>query len=312
MSVLLVTPCTNRKLGLARVSSLSPSLLQVGPQEYVTDQWLSLVQASSYCCSADNLYGGRGFKEALSTVETNRYWLWIISAGLGLINAQTVVPAYNLTVTPDNTHSIQSRISGRPFCARSWWSNLNTRLRGGRDLAALVRSSPHSTVVITLSVAYANLVSSDLMQLAAHELNQIRIVGPTSVESLPEPLRPCWMPYDTRFDGPDSPLPGTRADYPQRVARHFVTMIERGGSEASLVDHRAGVSAFMQELAPPVRVERVRMDDDSIRSVIREHWEDANGSSTRMLRILRDNKGIRCEQGRFARIFRDLKQGIAT
>jgi hypothetical protein len=309
MSVLLVTPCTNRKLGRARTTALSPSLLRTGPQECVTTQWLSLVQAASDNSSADNLYGGRGFKEALATVAPHRDRLWIISAGLGLIHAQAPAPAYNLTVTPGHAHSVQSRISGKPFCARSWWADLNARLREGFDLATFVRSFPRSTVVVTLSAAYTTLVSSDLLQLAAHELSQVRIVGPASVQSLPEPLHPYWMPYDVRFDGPDSPLPGTRADYPQRVARHFVAMIERGGSEAGLADHRAAVTAFLRELTPPLRLERVRMDDDSIRAAILEHWSDARGSSARMLRILRDEKGISCEQGRFAKLFRALKQG---
>lgn len=308
MPALLVTPCTNRKLGSARNPALHAGQLETGSQEEVSAQWVSLVQESPSTATASNLYGGRGFKEALAATNDDHARLWIISAGLGLVQAQTPCPTYNLTITPGSSDSVQRRVSRGTFRAGNWWAELNKGLRGDFGLASLVRAHPESTVVITLSAAYADLVLDDLLRLDAIECQRIRIVGPRSPARLNGPLRDAWMPYDTRFDGPDSPLPGTGADYPQRVARHFVSLIEHGGTIADARAHANAVLDALRDFAPPSLPDRTRADDETLCAVIRKRWDDANGSGARMLRIIRDEEGLRCEQGRFASLFRRLKE----
>lgn len=308
MSVLLVTPCTQRKPGAVRHPVLRASELPRGTQMSVAEAWIARVQLACTCIQASELYGGRGFTEALATVAPDSGALWIVSAGLGLLDARTQAPAYDLTVTPGAANSVQARIGNGNFCARLWWATLNARLRGGQSLAVLVQSHPRATVVVTLSAAYAALVADDLAALPMSALARVRIVGPATDSVLPPPLRPCWMPYDTRFDGPDGPLPGTRADFAQRAARHFVGMIGHNDSTAPAAEHRAAVLAVLRDWRHAHVPDRRRLDDAGIRTLILHRWEAAGGSSSRMLRLLRDEERIRCEQGRFAALFRAIKQ----
>lgn len=310
MSILLVTPCTQRKPGAARHPVLRASDLPCGTQSSVAEAWVARVQLAGTCAPASALYGGRGFNEALATVAPDSGALWIVSAGLGLLDARTQVPAYDLTVTPGGTHSVQAHISDGRFCARQWWAMLNACLRKGWNLAALVQEHAQATVVVTLSAAYAALVADDLAALPGSVLARVRIVGPASDSVLPPPLRPCWMPYDVRFDGPDGPLPGTRADFAQRAARHFVGMIGRGGSTASAAEHQVAVLDMLRDWRHARVPDRRRLDDAGIRAFILRRWEAAGGSSSRMLRLLRDEERICCEQGRFAALFRTIKQKL--
>ena len=307
MSVLLVTPCTNRKLGSARHNALGAQQLAAGTQHQLCKQWVGLIKAAVPVATADQLYGGRGFKEALSTVGLQRDRLWIISAGLGLIAATHAVPAYNLTVVPGSEQCIQGRLIGETFDPARWWETLNVQLNRGFGLASLVRAHPRSTVVVTLSSAYADLVAADLLQLSPDERQRIRVVGLVTADALPETLRPNWMPYDLRFDGPNSPLRGTRADFAQRAARHFVEVICAEGSRADAGAHAKAVQMALRDLVPPTIPERISADDSYIQSIILRRWDDAGGRSSQMLRILRDDEGVRCEQGRFARLFRSVK-----
>src|SRR5436190_130322 len=59
--------------------------------------------------------------------------------------------------------------------------------------------------------------------------------------------------------------------------------------------------------AAPARVARARHDDESLRALLHQHWEAAGGSSSRLLRLFRDQLHIACEQGRFATLAREVR-----
>jgi hypothetical protein len=308
---ILVTTCTNRKLASAKQAHINPSKIDQGGQEAITASWLKMVMAAPTFAPAHRVYGGRGFKEALGTVKKNVDKFWIISAGLGLVNATTEIPFYDLTVVNGSKNSIQSRLDQGVFNLPKWWSSLNLCLRGGVGLAQLIRSNPATLIVITLTGTYASLVADDLAQLSSAELQHVRIIGPMTAALLPPVLHPFWMPYDARFDGFGSPIPGTRSDYSQRVSRHFLDLIEKDALGESAEVHRAFVLRSLAHLSPAKTPSRTRLDDAGITEIIMRHWNAAAGSSTRMLRILRDDEKISCEQSRFARLFRSIKEEIA-
>ena len=115
------------------------------------------------------------------------------------------------------------------------------------------------------------------------------------------------MPYDDRLDGADSPIRGTRGDFAARALRHFATYIVEGGDDRAVDVHARAVSAAINEWQLVGRFDRVRHDDDALRQFIAVHWHAANGSSSKVLRIFRDDLGIACEQGRFAGLVRQVR-----
>ena len=106
MRHLLLTSCTRRKR--VRVEpALSAAALSRGPINSVAADWADRIQSALALVPATKLYAGRGFVEARAAGFSPRAPLFIISAGLGLIEGQTRVPAYSLTLArKDPTRSL--------------------------------------------------------------------------------------------------------------------------------------------------------------------------------------------------------------
>ena len=302
---LTITTCTSRKR-LPAHPLLSASLLTPGTQQEVSTQWRKAVVRATQTPTgtmARDVYCGRSFKEAVAASESNGR-LWIISAGLGLVSASDQIPSYSLTVVPGAKDSIRGCVHS--FNARAWWKDLTDLPTSKGSISIAVRESTAATIVLAISLSYYRLVEADLLDLADRDLERIRIVGiaPTRVASK---LESMVMPYDGRLNGPDSPIPGTRSDFPQRCARHFVGILKESAT-VSADRHAQDLAASLKEMREPLKHHRRRLSDDEIRDTINTHWDTVNGQSTKMLRYLRDELGLACEQNRFAELFRQVKR----
>ena len=129
------------------------------------------------------------------------------------------------------------------------------------------------------------------------------------MQFVPEHLADCVMPYDDRLESVRN-YAGTRSDFAQRALRHFVEAL--GAASLPLDEARATVSAALA--SRPQRLQSVgkRMSDDEIRRVLTEQWSQHGGSCTRLLRYLRDEARISCEQKRFSRIWNALAAELRT
>ena len=117
------------------------------------------------------------------------------------------------------------------------------------------------------------------------------------------------MPYDERLES----LPGftgTRADFPQRAMRHFVSQLI-GHQLAAKAAFHAVEQALSVCIAPTVPTRR-RLTDDEICVLIRKGWTKCGGSGARLLRYLRDDELVACEQGRFAILRRQVAEQMGT
>jgi hypothetical protein len=170
-------------------------------------------------------------------------------------------------------------------------------------LADLVRQNEAVIMVLALPEAYACMVAADLLTLPDSDLCRLRLIGPRNASRLPEKLRGVLMPYDDRFDGMDSVNSGTRSDFAQRAGRHFVEEILLADYERSPKDHALAVAGILEKMARPVTVRRRSLSDQEIVVLIEQHWGSACGKSSRMLRVLRDDLLVACEQKRFQRLF---------
>jgi hypothetical protein len=159
-------------------------------------------------------------------------------------------------------------------------------------------------MVISLPVSYRDLVHEDLLSAGNAALRKVRLVGPLDLECVAPRLGPLVMPYDDRLNGPDSPLDGTRSDFPQRAARHFLEDACADGLADDPEEDAARVRASLRDLTWPEQANRRQLGDDEIVKVILSSWGRASGQSTKMLRLLRDEERIACEQGRFVQLFK--------
>jgi hypothetical protein len=152
------------------------------------------------------------------------------------------------------------------------------------------------------------LVAEDLITAPSSRLSKVRILGPRSPDALPRSLRECLMPYDDRFDGPDGTVRGTRSDFPQRVTQHFVEQILSKSRLQSRSKHAEKVRNYLETMRLPISLARQKITDEEVVEIIKKHWDDVSGSSSRMLRLFRDDLMIACEQKRFSILFNQVRR----
>lgn len=111
------------------------------------------------------------------------------------------------------------------------------------------------------------------------------------------------LPYDERLEG----LPnyaGTRTDFPQRALLHFVQELD--GHRRDFGTAHASVLFEMSKLKKPELPVRVKKSDEEIMALLAKNWDKYDGASGRLLRFLRDEKKVACEQSRFRRLWLHL------
>ncbi len=304
---LILTSCTNRKRYQPE-PHLDTLNLPRGTLEETASNWISRRNKADTHYEAGSLYVGRPMKDARNAAQQINTSPYIISAGMGLISILDAIPSYNLTVQSKSQGSIQKKII-EPIRPMDWWRALNTALDRKNPVAGLVKIHKRELTLIACPEVYAQMISDDVLTLNDEDISTIRIFGPRTPDNFPVRFRNLIMPYDERFDGPDSPLPGTRTDYPQRVLLHFVKDILPGSSSRDdITVHRDSIEKRMETMRRPALIRRTPLNDEQIIHLIRNCWETAEGKSSKMLRVLRDREKVACEQGRFANLFKLAKE----
>lgn len=93
----MVTNCTMRKRAQKEPVSL-PRIRSNAPLSEVVDRWVATLSKAQKVATAGDLYLGRAFSEAKTVAQTLTADLYVVSAGLGLVNQATLVPNYNATI----------------------------------------------------------------------------------------------------------------------------------------------------------------------------------------------------------------------
>lgn len=299
---LFVTACTLRKRAKPAPELRARDLVD-GSLEEVSNNWLARITAASPIAPAWRMYCGRGFQEAVLAAQAIGVAPTIVSAGLGMVDGDQLIPSYSLTVTSGSIDDVTVKCQPR-VAPEIWWRTL---VAGRRSLRDRVRSEK-GLIIIALPRSYLSMLREELSSLPASALARLRVISGSDVSGLSEAIASAWMPYDDRFDGADSPNPGTRADFASRAARHFVEEILSGRSKGSTEQHRADVEQALAGRTSVERPVRTRATDEEITTLLRRHWKAAHGQTARLLRVLRDDLGIACEQGRLSRLAQAVRR----
>src|SRR5207248_2963741 len=149
-AALIVTTCSNRKR-IAPLHGLRARDLAVGTPHEVADSWASRLAHAKAAAQAKELYCGRNFAEARNTARDLRAPLYVVSAGLGLVSAEDVIPSYALTVSPGSPDSIHARIS--PGCsAQEWWDLGASRSPFSRNVLSTLLSPKTSEGLVLVAL----------------------------------------------------------------------------------------------------------------------------------------------------------------
>lgn len=305
MSTIFLSNCTGRKT-IPSTGSICADDLEKGSIREVCNSWKKLVRASNPKIPANELYCGRSFQDAKTTVELLNAEHWIISAGLGLIRADTKVPVYDLTLKSKGRSNLKPKINEQGFRATRWWKELNLHKKY-RSIAELVEKNPQSKIIIAISTPYYDMISEDIANIPHSDSSRIRLIGPSLPRSNADSLSTFLLPYDERLDGPRSPIRGTKSDFAQRAALHFATHVWPNSKNRSFAVHSERVIELLKAMGRPKKFVNKKISDEEVEKLILANWDKCQGYSSVMLRILRDKLKIACEQSRFKTIFNRLK-----
>lgn len=300
MRTLIITNCTNRKR-VADVATLCARELSTGSVKQVADRWARKLRTQQTPNMARDTYCGRGFGEALRAAVLLDAKFLVVSAGLGLVDAETFIPRYSATISAGNEDSVLQKLNNGT--AHSWWVALNE----ASPFSTPLNTAEFDIVLIGLPQPYFALVQSALEALPLREQMKLRLFLRTSASSLPASLRAALMPYDGRLDSPLGPLPGTLGDFAQRALRHFAEFVLVGNEGMDTASHASVVETHLHSLGIPDRPTGQKASDEHISELIMANWEKVEGRSTLMLRLLRDTLLVACEQKRFQALFYNVK-----
>ncbi len=299
----VVTGCTTRKRVVGIPVSMRSIDGMMSPARLAT-RWASLVADAPKTTGAGNLYVGRAFFEAKTVARSLSADLYIVSAGLGLVSEADMVPNYDLTVG-SSPGSLQTALASTESTAATWWNALTPLFGCAYPLARMVAQAVDRMVLVALPATYLEMVRDDLAQLTAESSSRLRILtSPAGRSAVPGHLGRCVLPYDERLEALGG-YNGTRADFPQRALRHFIEVI--GGHRCPLHEAHAAVDAAMSVLSRRELPAREKQTDEQIASLLHENWSSHHGSATRLLRYLRDEALVACEQSRFQQICRKVR-----
>jgi hypothetical protein len=296
--VIVLTNCTNRKRVPVPAEQTARSL-PPGNIAHTSQKWVSRLKRAAHVHVADQLYCGRGLTETLSAAQGLGGEIAFISAGLGVVAQRQCIPSYSLTTSSGYPDSVGSRVTGS-FDPVSWWRAL-ARAQGGSDdpLRDFLAKTRARLVLCAMPATYLELVAHEIARLPASVLRTVRLIGPRRREDVSDALRPYWMPYDARLDAPETGYNGTASDFPHRALRHFsVEVLPRVGMAACRTQ-AAYVENTLAHFSPYVRPRGQTASDDEVMSEIKVLWKRHEGRRTGILRALRSERHIACEQTRF-------------
>lgn len=300
---IVITNCTARKRATGRVVSLRVASKAEKPAKLAM-RWVASTSNAPSPNLAGEFYVGRAISEAKATAKLLSADLYFVSAGLGLVHQSDKVPNYNLTVS-SSQEALPRALAATDSSPSAWWNAL-TRLVGSiNPIARMIEVSCERLFLIALPSTYLRLVQEDLAQVSIDSASRVRIFTSQAGASIvPERIRSCVLPYDERLESL-SGFAGTRNDFPQRALRHFIEIVN--GREHSLNDAHSAVTAALSKLRLRQLPLRQKRTDEQISSLLEENWLAHSGSSTRLLRFLRDDAQVACEQSRFRELWRGVQ-----
>jgi hypothetical protein len=303
----MVVTCTDRKTvplnGGPRACQLPPGTLEMR-----MDAWRNaLTLTSQGAVPAEELYAGDHWSVVRSLRSVAPAGLdlqvWVASAGYGLLPSDALIRPYSATFARGAVDAVAPKRNG--YSNSDWWGRLAEwhpiDAASPRTISELAASAQNDFVLIAVSSVYAHALSYDL-SAAIRENPSDRLAVVSAGHRCAEELQSFQVPAAARLK---TTLGGAMQSLNARIARDAVSQAN------AWYPSRARLARLMQsalEEAPPMTThDRKRLDDEEIRRHIRESLRgDPRITHSRLLRSLRD-KGLACEQSRFASLFREVR-----
>lgn len=297
---IVVTNCTARKKAGMPLVPFAPKGESI---RQVAEEWRTSLAAQSFRLQAGQMYVGRSILEARKVSQDIGAPLFIVSAGIGLVESGEPIPGYDMSAS-GKVSKLAVTLARLGVSKSDWWH----LLASGKGFGWLLRENPDAIVLVSLPSEYLGMVLGELEALPSRDLARVRVfTSPAGRKKIGRVPGLPSLPYDERLESIVG-YAGTRSDFPQRALKHFVA--ELNGHLLPIQEASRTVAATLGGFECKPVPERRRLDDREIRELIRQAWGAVGGNSAKLLRHLRDTELVACEQGRFSRLRRQVEAKI--
>lgn len=308
----ILANCTDRKR-LAPPAELRLRRYAAAPLKERFYAWASAIKAQPPLISARDLYIGphwatvRDVEHEATVAGFDAVHLWVLSAGYGLVGADSRLAGYSSTFSSGAPDSVaRSRDGDRSTALVEWWHLLSTVRRPSdrpRTIAALARNDAKANFVVIASPPYVEAISADIREAidAVDDSDRFLVITSRS-------------PRDVSMTGnfirsSEALLPrvgGARTTLHARVALDLIASTRN--ADLSAASARARFSRYSRLAPPQVRPKRRECTDDAVLDFIaRKVGRDPAATHTRLLREFR-SRGMACEQSRFRTLFKHVQR----
>jgi len=253
----------------------------------------------------------RGLETVASSSGLQAY-IWVCSAGYGLITLDTKIKPYSATFSPGHADTIckWSAPNLAEIPARLWW-RLQTEWNGldasqPRSIKDIAAKDPESPLLVVASQVYLKAILDDVrmasITLSDTDLLCIVSTGTNSLPSLEYNLLPCSAILQTEEGGSLNSLN-------VRLVRTILTEFRKKPIRASTL--KAYLSARVA-MAPPLRQYNRNSvaNEEVLAYILKSLRKDSKASWSSLLRSFRDS-GQACSQERFASLFRSARNRMS-
>ncbi len=290
MQIISITHCSAKK-------TLEPIIVPSKIFDHLDnffDYWQDLIENSNAILPADVLYAGRGIKNLLNTNKNTDFY--IVSAGLGLINRNEIIPSYSLTISNDTNVSINNFVHNS-FESYSWWKLLKNTKYSQSSFGNIC--SEKDVLLISLTTPYLLMLQNELRKIKS------KVVIFTGNNSILDNLGLSHLssPYTENFDGPDGFKKGAKVDFAQRIHLDF---LERLNVYSSLELVFSSIEEDMKKWRKPLVLNNQKLSDNEILKIIMDKIVNFKSIGS-LHKHLRHDLNIACEQKRFTKLFKDAR-----
>jgi hypothetical protein len=303
----LVVACANRKTQPVPSALRLRHVIGASPAGRAATWVEQLERSAEPTVPARELYAGEHWQvvrelEPTATAAGLDASLWVCSAGYGLVNADAPLRPYAATFAAGHADSVSPDPRNRP----RWWAALadwkGPMAPAPRTLRDLAGHQPHAVFLVALSSTYLAACADDLLgaadNLASPELLTIISAGTRSSSPLARHLAPATAQLQPTMGG-------TRQSLNSRILAH---LLRRHADALTHTRIRRALSGLLATAPPLVRYQRSPRTDPQVTTFIRRRLTtDPEATSSRLLREFRD-LGYACEQGRFAALYRAVRE----
>jgi hypothetical protein len=267
----------------------------------------ALTSATATRVDAEHLYQGgywtvvRGLP-AIANAMGWKVQLWAASAGYGVVKGSKKLVPYSATFARGHEDSVSFESGDEP--AVTWWRCATSgSYKLGTSIQAIAALDASATVLVIASPPYLRAMQNDL----AASLGEFSGKGSLFIVSSRVPatetkLVRCWLPSRGALQ---AGLGGALVSLHARTARHLLATVRPQDFVQEKLSYMTTKLEGVEEKKK--RVSGSAMSDDEVLTFIRTRLSgDPKLSHTRLLRELRES-GRACEQGRFRRLFNQVK-----